>query len=100
MAVHDVSPTRACQEPLGKDGAIFVSIDFNEVHSLRLLMDEVFGEENFQREIIWRIGWLSGYKTMANNFIRNHDTMLFYTRNPGNSGFVKKYIENQKFKPW
>jgi adenine-specific DNA-methyltransferase len=84
---------------LAMDGAIFVSIDFNEAHSLKLLMDEVFGEENFQREIIWRIGWLSGYKTMANNFIRNHDTMLFYTRNPSNSGFVKKYIENSAFKP-
>lgn len=84
---------------LAMDGSILVSIDFNEVHSLRLLMDEVFGEENFQREIIWRIGWLSGYKTMANNFIRNHDTMLFYTRNPENSGFVKKYIANENFRP-
>jgi len=84
---------------LAQDGAIFVSIDFNEVASLKLLMDEVFGEENFQREIIWRIGWLSGYKTMANNFIRNHDTMLFYSRDPDKLGFVKRYLENANFKP-
>ncbi len=45
-------------------------------------MDEVFGEENFQREIIWRIGWLSGYKTIDKNWIRNHDTILFYKNNP------------------
>lgn len=84
---------------LAQDGGIFVSIDFNEVHNLRLLMDEVFGEDSFQREVIWRIGWLSGYKTMANNFIRNHDTMLFYSRSPEKLGFVKKYIENASFKP-
>lgn len=84
---------------LTQDGGIFVSIDFNEVHNLRQLMDEVFGEESFQREIIWRIGWLSGYKTMANNFIRNHDTMLFYSRNPETLGFVKRYIDNAAFKP-
>lgn len=84
---------------LTQDGGIFVSIDFNEVHNLRSMMDEIFGEGSFQREVIWRIGWLSGYKTMANNFIRNHDTMLFYSRNPDLLGFVKKYIANADFKP-
>ena len=43
-------------------------------------MDEIFGRENFQREIVWRIGWVSGYKTAAKNWIRNHDTILFYTK--------------------
>jgi adenine-specific DNA-methyltransferase len=37
---------------LGVDGVIFVSIDDNEVHNLRLLMDEIFGEENFVGQII------------------------------------------------
>ncbi len=64
---------------LADDGSIFISIDFNEVENLKKMMDEIFGAENFQREIIWRIGWLSGYKTMAPNFIRNHDTILFYS---------------------
>lgn len=39
---------------LKDDGVIFVSIDDNEVAQLRLLMDEVFGEENFLTEITWR----------------------------------------------
>lgn len=38
---------------LRADGVIFVSIDDNEVHNLRLLMNEVFGEENFVADIIW-----------------------------------------------
>jgi adenine-specific DNA-methyltransferase len=41
------------RELLRDDGAIFVSIDDNEVHRLRSLMDEVFGEENFVATIIW-----------------------------------------------
>lgn len=39
---------------LREDGVIFVSIDDNEVHNLRLLMNEVFGEENFVAQIPWR----------------------------------------------
>lgn len=38
---------------LREDGVIFVSIDDNEVHNLRLLMNEVFGEENFVAQLIW-----------------------------------------------
>ena len=39
---------------LRDDGAIFVSIDDHEVHNLRLLMDEIFGEENFIANVIWQ----------------------------------------------
>lgn len=84
---------------LTPDGSIFVSIDYNEVHYLKILMDEVFGRENFQREIIWRIGWLSGYKTTANNFIRNHDTVLYYSRDHNKAFFRKIYIEREAFPP-
>ena len=38
---------------LREDGVIFVSIDDNEVHSLRMLMDEVFGEEHFIANFVW-----------------------------------------------
>ena len=62
-------------------------------------MDEVFGSDNYQREIIWRIGWLSGYKTVAPNFIRNHDTILFYSKNASKMKFIKKYLTNDTFKP-
>ena len=42
------------RELLRDDGAIFISIDDNEVHRLRSLMDEVFGEDNFVGMIVWR----------------------------------------------
>lgn len=77
---------------LAKDGSIYVHLDFNEVHYCKVMMDEIFGKENFQREIIWRMGWVSGYKTMAKNWIRNHDTILFYTKDPKNFTFNKKWL--------
>ncbi|MYA74472.1 MAG: site-specific DNA-methyltransferase [Acidimicrobiaceae bacterium] len=42
------------KELLSEDGVIFVSIDDNEQHHLRMLMDEIFGEENFIANIIWQ----------------------------------------------
>jgi len=82
---------------LTNDGSIYVNIDYNEIHYLKILMDEVFGRNNFQREIIWRIGWLSGYKTIAKNYIRNHDTILFYTKDPNNFVFNKAYNTKKDF---
>lgn len=41
---------------LRQDGVIFVSIDDNEVHNLRLMMNEIFGEENFVNQILWLHG--------------------------------------------
>src|SRR3972149_2011192 len=39
---------------LRDDGIIFVSIDDNEVHNLRMVMNEIFGEENFVAEFVWK----------------------------------------------
>ncbi len=57
------------------------------VHYVKAVLDEVFGVGAFQREIVWRIGWVSGYKSVAKNWIRNHDTVLFYVRTPGTFTF-------------
>jgi adenine-specific DNA-methyltransferase len=90
---------RLARNLLSDDGVIFVSVDYNEFANAKKILDEIFGEDNFQREIIWRIGWLSGYKTAAPNFIRNHDTILMYSKNQNMFTFNKKYIENKNFKP-
>ena len=86
------------KELLRDDGAIYIQLDYHQVHYAKILLDEVFGESNFQREIIWRIGWLSGYKTTAENYIRNHDTILFYSKNQTEMNFNKLYIPNSEFK--
>lgn len=74
------------RELLTNDGSIYIQLDYNEVHYCKVLMDEIFGEDCFQREIIWDTQVLSGYKTLVNNWVRGHDTILFYTKKP--SGFL------------
>ena len=83
---------------LRDDGAIYIQLDYHEAHYIKVLMDEIFGINNFQREIIWRIGWLSGYKTIDNNWIRNHDTILFYSKNQKCLDFYKYYLKKEEFK--
>ncbi|MCE2399366.1 site-specific DNA-methyltransferase [Candidatus Poribacteria bacterium] len=80
------------KELLKDDGSIYVHLDANEVHYCKVLMDEIFGRGNFQREIIWRIGWVSGFKTAVKNWVRNHDTILFYTN--------KKLFFNKEYIPY
>lgn len=77
---------------LAQDGSIYVHCDYRVSAFMKLILDEIFGVNNFQREIIWRIGWLSGYKTKAKNWIRNHDTIYFYSKDKANFIFNKEYI--------
>lgn len=81
---------------LADDGSIYVQLDYNEVHYFKILMDEIFGEECFQREIIWDTQVLSGYKTMVNNWVRGHDSILFYTKNSKGFIFNKQKMPHRK----
>ncbi|MGD0679999.1 MAG: site-specific DNA-methyltransferase [Polyangiaceae bacterium] len=65
---------------LRKTGSIYVHCDPTASHYLKLILDALFGPENFRREIIWRSGWVSGFKTKTSNWVRNHDTLLYYLR--------------------
>jgi len=79
------------RELLADDGSIYVHMDENRSHYIKIILDEVFGQDNFQREIIWRIGWISGYKSVAKNYIRNHDIIFYYSKN-SSPVFNKIYI--------
>ncbi|MBK9635423.1 MAG: site-specific DNA-methyltransferase [Bacteroidetes bacterium] len=65
---------------LSKDGSIYVHIDWRVSPIMRMVLDDIFGQGNFQREIIWSIETSSGFKSQANNWIRSHDTILFYSK--------------------
>lgn len=64
---------------LRQDGVIFVSIDDNEVHNLRLMMNEIFGEENFVAQLIWERAFSP--KNDAKFISNSHDYILMYARN-------------------
>ena len=61
---------------LRDDGVIFVSIDDNEVHNLRLMMNEILGEENFLAQVIWDL------KTgrQAGHFTKSHEYLVVFAR--------------------
>lgn len=64
---------------LTQDGAIFVSIDDNEVSNLRLLLDEIFGPENFVACITWHKTYST--RNDAQEFSKSHEYLLVYKRN-------------------
>ncbi|WP_257463447.1 site-specific DNA-methyltransferase [Archangium lipolyticum] len=65
---------------LAQDGVIFVSIDDHEVHTLRYMMDEVFGEENFVATAIWEKA--DSPRNSARQFSEDHEFVLVYSRDP------------------
>ncbi len=80
------------RELLKESGSLYVHLDPAVGHYVKIVLDELFGRQNFQRELIWRIGWVSGYKSAAKNWIRNHDNIYFYVKNKEQFFFNKKYI--------
>lgn len=72
------------RELLSDKGSIYLHADWHKSSYLRLIMNEVFGEENFLNEIIW------SYSTQGrpeNKFPRKHDNILFYAKNTHNYKF-------------
>ncbi len=66
---------------LRDDGVIFVSIDDHEVHNLRKIMDEIFGEENFVEEFIWHKKNSAKGVPPKNMVVNIHEYILCYSRN-------------------
>ncbi|MEA3446785.1 MAG: site-specific DNA-methyltransferase [Bacteroidota bacterium] len=64
---------------LKQDGVIFISIDDNEVHNLRLIMNEVFGEENFVANVIWERAFSP--INLKKHFSESHDYIICYAKN-------------------
>ena len=65
---------------LAEDGSIWVSIDDNEAHYLKVIMDEVFGRSNFIDTVIWRKNYSP--KSSARHFSSDHDYILVFARSP------------------
>lgn len=68
---------QACHKVLKKTGSIYLHCDYRASHYLKMIMDEIFGGDNFRNEIIWY------YKTGGASkryFSRKHDTILMYSK--------------------
>lgn len=69
----------AIKSVMSESASIYVHLDWHIGHYVKILMDEVLGEDSFRREIIWDNAALSGLKTKAPNWIKAHDTILYYS---------------------
>ena len=63
---------------LAEDGSIYVHCDYRVNAYIRLVMDEIFGKDNFVNEIIW---CYTGPSQTSRNFVRKHDTIYLYVKN-------------------
>jgi adenine-specific DNA-methyltransferase len=68
------------QKLMSSDGTIWIAIDDNEVHYLKVLCDEIFGRQNFVTGIAWRSADSSNND--SKKFSIDHNTILVYSRNP------------------
>ena len=92
---------------LRDDGVIFISIDDGEIHNLRKLCDEVFGEENFVAEFIWHSRQNKDNRNITGVSI-DHEYILCYTKQCGHRAFfgterkVEQYSnpDNDPRGPW
>lgn len=70
---------KLARDLLSDDGVIFISIDDNEVHNLRKICDEIFGERNFITDFVWEKGKEGGNDS---SIMRSHyDNIMCYTKN-------------------
>lgn len=68
-------------ELLAESGSIYVHIDYRVGHYLKLVLDEVFGRDSFVNEIVWQ-GAIGDSSAKNKKFIKSHDTVFFYRKNP------------------
>lgn len=75
---------------LKNTGCLYLHCDSSASHYLKGTLDAIFNKNNFRREIIWALQRPSGFKTLANNWIRNHDVIFYYVKS-NKFNFNKQY---------
>ena len=79
----------AIREIMSETGSIYVHLDWHIVYYVKVLMDEVFGEDNFVNDIAW---CYTGPRKTGGAFPRKHDNILFYTKS-------NQHVFNQPYVP-
>lgn len=79
------------REILADDGSIYVHLDQKKGHYIKAVLDDVFGEENFLNEVIWkRTPFAGSSKARSNKFPINHDSIYVYSK-------TENYLFNQQY---
>lgn len=81
-----------CYNLLAENGSIYVHCDWRANALIRLLLDEIFGPQNFRNEIVWQSA-LANSANKNRKFVKSHETIFFYSKS-------KDYIWNSVFVPY
>jgi len=65
---------------LAETGSIWVHCDWRVSGIIRLLLDDIFGAQNFRNDIVWKRATMSGAKAVGNQCGRNHDIIFYYSK--------------------
>ncbi len=77
------------KELLSEQGSIYVHCDWHAGHYLKVILDDIFGKDNFRNEIVW---YYRRWSAPSKTFQKMHDCIFFYSKNP-NYIFNQQYIE-------
>lgn len=96
----------AIKSVMSENASIYVHLDWHIAHYIKILMDEIFGEDNFRNDIIWHYsGW---NKKLKVSFEKRHDIILYYCQDEEGKNFKsffeqweseEEYIKKRKQKP-
>ncbi|MBT7790334.1 MAG: site-specific DNA-methyltransferase [Calditrichaeota bacterium] len=81
------------RELLNERGSLYVHLDWRMAHYVKCILDEIFGVDNFRNDLRWRRQPVRGAKATGNQFARNSDIVLFYSK-------TAKYLWNNAYKPY
>ena len=87
---HYLPRLKEMHRVLKSTGSIYLQMDYRIVHWIRILMDEIFGYENFRNEIIWCYN--GGGRTLK-NWNKKHDNIIFYTKS-------KEFVFNTQYQEY
>ena len=79
---------------LTEDGTLYVHLDWREVHYVKVMMDEIFGRDNFLNEIIWAYDY--GAKSKK-KWPTKHDTILVYVKNAKSYYYSSEDVDREPY---
>ncbi len=85
---------RQAQRVLGESGTLYFHIDYREAHYCKLLLDEIFGRENFLNEIIWAYDYGARAKR---RWPAKHDTILVYVKDRNAYHFDAENVDREPY---
>jgi len=87
----------AIKSIMSETASIYVHLDWHIGHYVKILMDEIFGEDNFRNEIVW---CYSGGGIPKNEMPHKHDTIFWYSKSPYGSDWKNQWIYNVQYRPY